>query len=46
MEVETDNAAEHFFPNPSFSQIYSEAVTNALDAGATNVVIDLAIRDF
>jgi hypothetical protein len=46
LEVETDNAAEHFFPNPSFAQIYSEAVTNALDAGATNVVVSVAIREF
>jgi hypothetical protein len=46
MEVETENAAEHFFPNPAFPQIYLEAVTNALDAGATEIIIDIDIRSF
>ena len=46
MEIETDNAAEHFFPNPAFIQIYTEAITNALDAGASTVDIDVTIKSF
>ncbi len=46
MEIETKNAADHFFPNSAYNQVYSEAVTNALDAGATEISIAVSIRAF
>jgi hypothetical protein len=42
MEIEIKNAIELFFPSRNFQQIYFEAVTNALDAGALE--IDIQIR--
>jgi hypothetical protein len=46
MEVEISNAAERFFPSPTFSQVFSESVTNALDAGATLVDILISVESF
>jgi hypothetical protein len=37
MEIETKYAVSIFFNNPSFIQIYFEAVANALDAGASEI---------
>jgi hypothetical protein len=42
MDIQTSNAIRHFFPNPSLVQVYFEAVANALDAGATEIDIDIA----
>jgi len=41
MDIQTSNAIRHFFPNPSLVQVYFEAVANALDAGATEIDIDI-----
>ena len=41
MEIETEYAVQIFHPNPAFAQIYSEAVANAIDAGATDIRISI-----
>lgn len=41
MEIDTKYAAKLFFPNHAFVQVYSEAVANSLDAGASEVDIDI-----
>ena len=41
MDIQTSNAIRHFFPNPSLVQVYFEAVANALDAGATEIDINI-----
>lgn len=41
MEIETKYALRLFFPSPAFSQIYFEAVANAIDADATEVNINI-----
>lgn len=46
MNVNLSNAISHFFPNPSYEQIYFEAVANALDAGATEINIEISIEDY
>src|SRR5579884_2662546 len=46
MEIEIHNAVELFFPNPTFQQIYFEAVANALDAGANDILINVRLRSF
>jgi hypothetical protein len=46
MQIETKNAVSLFFPTPSFCQIYSEAVANALDANATEIEIRIEINSF
>lgn len=42
MEIETNYAVKLFFSNPAFIQIYFEAVANALDAGASEVSINIS----
>ena len=46
MDISTKAAINHFFPNPSFEMIYSEAFHNSLDAGATQVIISISIHSF
>lgn len=46
MEIGITEAIQHFFSNPSFEMIYSEALANALDAGARNISISLSIKSF
>lgn len=46
MEIGITEAIQHFFSNPSFELIYSEALANALDAGARNITISLSIKSF
>ena len=46
MEIGITEAIHHFFSNPSFELIYSEALANALDAGARNITISLSIKSF
>jgi hypothetical protein len=41
MEIQTRYALRLFFPSPAFIQIYFEAVANAIDAGATDIHIDI-----
>ena len=46
MDIETTGAVKLFFPNPSLALVYFEAVANALDAGATEISIDVEIEAF
>ena len=46
MDIETSSAIRLFFPSPSLALVYFEAVANALDAGATNISIDISIQAF
>lgn len=46
MDIETAGAIKLFFPNPSLTLVYFEALANALDAGATEVSIDIDIQAF
>lgn len=46
MDIETAGAIRLFFPNPSLTLVYFEAVANALDAGATEVSIDIDVQAF
>lgn len=46
MDIETSSAIRLFFPNPSLVLVYYEAIANALDAGATEVDIEISIQAF
>lgn len=46
MDIETSSAIKLFFPNPSLALVYYEALANALDAGATEINIDISIKSF
>lgn len=46
MDIETSNAIELFFPNPSLVQVFFEAVANSLDAGASEITIKIEIQGF
>lgn len=46
MDIETYGAIRLFFPNPSLTLVYFEALANALDAGATEVSIDIDVQAF
>ncbi len=46
MDIETSGAIKLFFPNPSLILVYFEALANALDAGATEVSIDIEVQAF
>ena len=46
MEIEIRNAVDLFFPTPSFQQIYFEGVANALDAGASEISIQIKLHSF
>ena len=46
MDIETAGAIRLFFPNPSLTLVYFEALANALDAGATEVSIEIDIQAF
>lgn len=46
MDIETSGAIRLFFPNPSLTLVYFEALANALDAGATEVSIDIELQAF
>lgn len=46
MDIETASAIKLFFPNPSLALVYYEAIANALDAGATEIAIDISIQAF
>ena len=45
MNIEMKEAIAHFFTNPSFNLIFSEAFANALDAGATEVYIKIFLQE-
>ncbi|MDQ8181895.1 ATP-binding protein [Pelagicoccus sp. SDUM812005] len=42
MKLENDYAVTLFFSNPSFTQIYFEAIANAFDANANNISIEIS----
>ncbi|MBX3176262.1 MAG: sensor histidine kinase [Candidatus Hydrogenedentes bacterium] len=46
MKIKLDKAIAYFYPSPSFEQIYFETIANAIDAGATEVSIDIYIESF
>ena len=46
MDIETSGAIRLFFPNPSLALVYFEALANALDAGATDVSIDIVVQAY
>ncbi len=46
MDINTKNAISRFFPHPTFTMIYCEAIANSLDAGANNIQIDINIKSF
>ncbi|MFC5521754.1 ATP-binding protein [Polaromonas jejuensis] len=46
MDIETSSAIKLFFPNPSLALVYYEALANALDAGATEIDIEISIQTF
>lgn len=46
MDIETSNAIDLFFPKPSLTLVYFEAVANALDAGATEITINIDVQVF
>lgn len=46
MDIETSSAIKLFFPNPSLALVYYEAISNALDAKATEIKIDISIQSY
>ncbi len=46
MKIDIKNAVSHFFSSHSLDMVYSEAVANAIDAGASKVSIDVEIESF
>lgn len=46
MDIETAGAIRLFFPNPSLKLVYFEALANSLDAGATEVSIDIDVQAY
>ncbi len=46
MKINLNNAISTFYPNPSYEQVYFEAVANALDAGANQITIQIKIDAF
>lgn len=46
MDIETSSAIKLFFPNPSLTLVYYEAIANALDAGANEIDIEISIQAF
>jgi len=46
MNIQIKEAIAHFFSNPSFDLIFSEAVANALDAGASDIKISISIKAY
>lgn len=46
MDIETSGAIRLFFPNPSLTLVYFEAMANALDAGSTEISIDVDVQAF
>ena len=46
MDIETSSAIELFFPNSSLVQVYFEALANSLDAGASEIRLQIEIHSF
>lgn len=45
MKINLHTAVSRLFPNHSFEMIYIEAIANALDAEATEIIIDINYKD-
>ena len=46
MEIGINEAIQHFFSTTSFNMVYSEALANALDAGANDISIEISIESY
>ncbi len=46
MKINLKKAVKTFYPNPSFEQVYLEAVANAIDAGAKSIAVDIKIESY
>ncbi len=46
MKINLKNAVSHFYPSPSFEQVYFEAIANAIDAGADEISVKIYIEAF
>lgn len=46
MKIDIKNAVSHFFSSHSLDMVYSEAVANAMDAGASEVSIAIEIESY
>lgn len=46
MKINLNKAVSTFYPNPSFEQVFFEAIANAIDADATSIAIRIKIDAF
>lgn len=46
MKINVSNAANLFFPNPSLELVFFEAIANSIDAGATEITVDINLSSF
>jgi hypothetical protein len=46
MDIETSSAVKLFFPNPSLTLVYFEALANSFDAGASEITVTIKIESF
>ena len=46
MKINISKAISTFYPNPSYEQVYFEAISNALDARADRIAIEIKIDAF
>jgi hypothetical protein len=46
MKINLQNAVKYFFPNPSLEMVYFESIANAIDAGASEIEVNISIESF
>jgi hypothetical protein len=46
MRINLKQAVKHFYASPSLDLVFKEAVANSIDAGATNIDIEVSISEF
>lgn len=46
MKINIKQAVKYFFANPSLELVYMEAISNSIDAGATEIDINVSIKEF
>ena len=46
MKINIENAIQIFFPRPSLELVYFEAIANSLDAGASEISINVRMKSF
>lgn len=46
MQIQLKNAVDHFYSNHSLDLVFLEAVANSIDAGSTDITIDVIIESF